>query len=236
LDLDKAAYEVSLVRAPAEVSTEPGPTEPAQADEPRMAQKAPTPKIEPERPRAKRLPAAQEEAKPARTKEKEASLSAEKRPRPRPKTAQQSPKPEKVLSQALSEVSKQAEGQPDQDWGQGLEAELEELRASLSTQKESGGQGQPAGAIEVYAAVVEQRVKSQWRYPALGESVQLQARAVLTINSSGRIIEVELEAPSGKRDFDLSVLRAIEDAGKLPPPPGKELRQINITFNLQARG
>mgnify|MGYP000084751985 CR=1 FL=1 len=133
------------------------------------------------------------------------------------------------------DVSEEAESQEADAAMQALRSEVEALRASLEDSGQ-GGEGEAgAGAVEVYAALVEQTVKSQWRYAALGSTEALRARVVLRINSQGDITEIQLRDRSGNETFDRSVLRAVEDTGTLPSPPNDKARQVSITFNLQAK-
>jgi colicin import membrane protein len=87
--------------------------------------------------------------------------------------------------------------------------------------------------MRVYAQIVEQRIKSHWRFPRLGIQKNLQAVVEVKIDAQGKIIDTSLVSGSGRSDFDNSVLRAVEETGELSVPPGKEIKSIKFTFNLQ---
>ncbi len=245
IDLDKQIYEVNLVQAPAPSKPAKKMPEP-KAESPSAPEPKKTPAPQPKKTKsapapAKKEPAAAKKisAKKAPQPKKTAPKKAEKaQPKPKPKAAQSQPTPDSVLKDALSDVAQQAEDESGEETMQALRSEVESLRASLQQQAGDAAarEGARAGAVEVYAALVEQRVKAQWRYAALGSSRQLRARVVVTISAQGTITGVQLQDASGNEGFDRSVLRAVEDTESLPPPPGKKLRQISITFNLQAKG
>jgi colicin import membrane protein len=55
----------------------------------------------------------------------------------------------------------------------------------------------------------------------------------IEIDDKGRIVGQEIIESSGRENFDSSVLRAVEETQELPKPPGKEIREIVINFNLK---
>ncbi len=74
-----------------------------------------------------------------------------------------------------------------------------------------------ATASDYYSAV-ESRVRQQWIFP---ESLDKDLETVVSIkiNRDGRVIVEKIEKGSGNTLFDRSVIRAINKASPLPPPP-----------------
>jgi len=91
-----------------------------------------------------------------------------------------------------------------------------------------------AGSLmEVYAQIVESRIKAHWRFPKVGALPDLSAVVEIQLSADGRVLGSRLVRSSGRPDFDASTKRAVEEAGQLPAPPRADLRTILITFNLQ---
>ncbi|MBA4348728.1 MAG: hypothetical protein C0415_01885 [Thermodesulfovibrio sp.] len=69
-----------------------------------------------------------------------------------------------------------------------------------------------------YYSAVESRVRQQWIFP---ESLDKDLETVVSIkiNRDGRVIVERIEKGSGNTLFDRSVIRAINKASPLPPPP-----------------
>lgn len=69
-----------------------------------------------------------------------------------------------------------------------------------------------------YYSAVESRVRQQWIFP---ESLDKDLETVVSIkiNRDGRVIVEKIEKGSGNTLFDRSVIRAINKASPLPPPP-----------------
>jgi colicin import membrane protein len=69
-----------------------------------------------------------------------------------------------------------------------------------------------------YYSAVESRVRQQWIFP---ESLDKDLETIVSIkiNRDGRVIVERIEKSSGNTLFDRSVIRAINKASPLPPPP-----------------
>lgn len=254
IDLDKPVYEVDLVRAPEKRAPEPqkGIKEPvaekeqAEVKEPSKAQK----KAQPIKAQEKKTEA-KPEAKPIspkKTKElakKEQPKASEVKAKPKPKEQEKpkkamspaAPTPEQVLSQALDAAQENIADDVDRE---ALYQELAKLREDVDRQSGSAQRGSGSGsgsgaseALQLYARIVEQRIKSHWRFPRIGTEENLQAVVEVKIDAQGNIIETNLVSGSGRNDFDNSVLRAVEETEGLSAPPGKEINSIKFTFNLQ---
>ncbi len=251
IDLDRPVYEVELVKmpqskpAPEPEKSKPVPKQPQQASKPSPKKTPPKPKSKPTRLAAK-APKKQQAPKPTQiarqTKKPSQPAPAKKKSVPKPTEKKKPSQPEKskpppptkeeVLSRALGDIEK-GMGQ-EEDAEQVVARELASLKQELSRQQPSGSSGRGKFHIgELYGRIVEQKIKENWRYPQLGQGSNLSAEAKIQVDSSGEIAQFSLQRQSGRSDFDSSVLRAIEETGKLPPPPSKEIRTITITFNLQ---
>ena len=61
-------------------------------------------------------------------------------------------------------------------------------------------------------------IERNWRRPPTGDALP-EVALTFRIRRDGRVEEVEVEASSGLRAFDLAGLRAVENASPLPPLP-----------------
>ncbi len=104
--------------------------------------------------------------------------------------------------------------------------ELRQQRASARRRDAGSEQRQ-----KLYASLVEQRIKQNWRFPPISGESNLVAEVRVRIGPDGAIEDYTLMRRSGRGDFDDSVLGAIEDTSTLPQPP-RDLETISITFNL----
>lgn len=89
-----------------------------------------------------------------------------------------------------------------------------------------------SGLVQIYASIVKEEVRKNWRYPVFGQKDNLVARVRIELKSSGEISSVKLLDSSGNADFDDSVLTALRDTEVLPKPPGTSIRNIVVNFNL----
>lgn len=239
VDLDEPVYEVELVRPrpaepeqPVEQEKEQSREEPQKEREQASgrekreeARAAPVPRQEKDR--AEKI--ASKSKKPRQRKEKAERRSAPKeeqtRPKPEPRRA---PTGDKVLEEALQDLQKDVDR--DRKEQQTLDRELENLRKQTA-QRTKGETSSPQREA-LYASLVEQRVKQNWRFPPVSGDPGLVAEVRVRIKPSGAIADYSLVSGSGRSDFDDSVLRAIEETSKLPEPP-QGLETISITFDLR---
>ncbi|MGM0425503.1 MAG: energy transducer TonB [Thermodesulfobacteriota bacterium] len=249
VDLGSPVYEVNLVRAP-----EPEPEEPvevsAQEEAKQPAEKEPSGQ-EPDRPQAAKRKSqasksssqpkavqlqkdSQSESKPApEPKQKKQQPAKKKKQAEQKKKAQSQPTQEELLDQALGEIRQNAKSQEERN-----QEYLAQELAGLRTQAQEGSsrRGGDSGSSrleEIYGLQVQTRIQENWRYPSLGAEADLAAEVEIQINEQGEITGVNLRNSSGRRDFDSSVLRAVEDTEMLPSPPREDLRKIRITFHAQ---
>lgn len=249
IDLNKPVYEVDLVQLPkkekpsesvaGDISQKKDSSEKKERTKKKKKQA-----IKKKKPPAKKSPAKPEAVKvakksPAKPKaEKRKKKEIKKKPRVEKSRAEkpsQAPTKDQVLAKALGEVknSLTREEKSDQDI---IEQELKALRGSLDSRKNKGQEQSGTKLTErLYAGLIEGRIKENWRFPQISNQLQLQAEVKIALDSQGRISKVNLIKSSGRDDFDRSILKAVEETKKLPPPPRNDLKTITITFNLQEK-
>ncbi|MFP4392256.1 MAG: TonB family protein [Desulfohalobiaceae bacterium] len=259
VDLGRPAYEVNLVRAP-EPEPEPEQAEqiPAQEDQAQTAEKEPSSQ-EPAQPQASKKQSqpqkktaqpkpvrlqkdSQAEGKPApeRRQKKEKQPPKQERQPPKQekqaeqrKKAQAQPSRDELLNQALGDIRQHAQSQEEseQDY---LAQELASLRSQADEGSARSSRGSGSSRLEeIYGLQVQSRIQENWRYPSLGRQKDLAAEVEIQIDAQGEIVSFSLRNGSGRRDFDSSVLRAVQDTERLPRPPREDLREISITFHAQ---
>lgn len=239
MDLEEPVYEVELVRPrpaepeqPVEQETEQSREEPQEEKEQATerekreeAQAAPAPREE--KARAEKIPSKSKKPEQRKKKAERRSAPKEEQTRPKPE-AQRAPTGDKVLDEALQDLQKGVDSERKEQ--QTLERELENLRKQTAQRREGGTSSAQSEAL--YASLVEQRVKQNWRFPPVSGEPDLVAEVRVRIEPSGAIADYSLVSGSGRSDFDDSVLRAIEETSRLPEPP-QGLETISITFDLR---
>ncbi|NDV21891.1 energy transducer TonB [Desulfovibrio sp. JC022] len=221
--------------------------------------KAPTPKPVP-KPKAKPKPKVKPKPDAKKISPKKVKTTTKKKPvkkiekpvekKASPKKAEKKPVPEKV-------VKKKVEKKPEVSAEDALAADLASLAnivkkqekeernavasdlASLAKSAKStavtghaDGTAGASGLVQVYASIVKEAVRKNWRYPVFGQKQNLMARVEIKLKSSGEISSIKLLDSSGNVDFDDSVLTALRDTEVLPKPPGKSIRNLIVNFNL----
>jgi colicin import membrane protein len=97
-----------------------------------------------------------------------------------------------------------------------------------SPAREPVSEGEVSKALAEYTEKIEQIIKENWVYPDV--DVQgLEAQVSITVMKSGMVRINTFVRTSGNRLFDRSALKAIQKAGRLPPPPFGE-DEIVLTF------
>ena len=97
-----------------------------------------------------------------------------------------------------------------------------------------GGQVRPPEFFR-FQSILESHVKRGWRWH--DSSASLRASVCFRIAPSGQLSQVRLCAPSGDRNFDSSVVRAVQKANPAPVPPRSVyhfFQSVRITFTPQA--
>jgi colicin import membrane protein len=239
MDLDQPVYEVEVVRMPEQKKAVQVPDTSrqktsAQKKAPRQVKAQPKPAPS-KQPRAEPVQIAGKDEQPQAAK-----VRQKERPKPskRPQAAAetQTKTPERVMQEALKEVSTQAEQESAEETND-LEDALAQLKQEAAAQgvdQDNLGRSASAGGTKrVYGALVRERIQANWRFPDLGQSQDLTATVRIRIDAQGKILDQSMLEPSGNAQFDNSVLRAIARTGRLQPPPSPDLRTVRITFHLQ---
>jgi periplasmic protein TonB len=138
---------------------------------------------------------------------------------PKPKPAVAPPKPEQKLDyegalDALREdLGEEASDGPDPD-----------LLASVRPGPKAGPAGGGAGApVDPEVAAWMRRVKihvtRNWVLQPGFKRQAIQAVVEVTLDATGNVLEIQVTEGSGNPYYDQSVVRAVEKASPLPPPP-----------------
>lgn len=239
--------KAEAVPLPPQTKPEPPKPEPPKPEPPKPVPAKPEPpkpeppKPEPPKPEPPKKPEdkAISEDKTAKTVKPE--VKKEEAP-PKPPA----PTPQELLASALADAKKAAQSHQQKE-SQDFQKTLSSLRKSVGATPggdvpaggpsggpggSGGGQG-ASGLLQVYGEMVKQTIKRNWRYPVIGGTQNFQASVEIRMDESGTITSVRLLTPSGRSEFDASVLRAITETKQLPAPPSKLVNAVQINFNLQ---
>ncbi len=213
IDLSREVHMVELV-----YMAEPEPPAPAA---PEVPVERPSPP-EPPRPEPEPEPVVEIPEKPAPEPEPRPEPEPEPEPKPEPKPE---PEPE---PEPKPEPPRERTPTPEER----LARELADLRKDVEKTARDRAPRQQSGLLEIYAAVVEEHIKKNWRFARIGGSRNLEVQVEVKIDATGRIVGSRVLGSSGREDFDHSALRAIEDTRQLPEPPSARIRTLIIDFNL----
>ncbi|WP_432735948.1 energy transducer TonB [Maridesulfovibrio sp. FT414] len=174
------------------------------------------------------------EEKPVK-KEEPAKKEPEKKAPPK-KVEPKKPevKAEDALAADLASLAKIVEKKEKAE-RQAVASDLASLVDTAKTTAVSGSPDGTAGAsglVQVYASIVKEAVRKNWRYPVFGQKENLVTQVQIQLKASGEISDIEILSSSGNTDFDDSVLTALRDTEVLPEPPGTSIRTIIVNFNL----
>jgi TonB family protein len=75
--------------------------------------------------------------------------------------------------------------------------------------------------FDAYISDLDRQIKKFWALPEWLARGQLTARAMVRIDSSGKVLEKRITKSSGNSTYDSLILKAIEDAIPFPAPPEK---------------
>jgi TonB family protein len=200
-----AVISVDLVGAVPRVAPAPAPARPAPPAPAPAAQPKPPPPPKPAKVVLPKDPVKQ----PARKEKAPEKARPEARPEPRPKPE---PPPED-LEDVLAELRAEAgEKRP--------EAEPEPLAAA-----EPGPPGPSGGAlvspeVAAWVRLAKLHVRRAWIVPPGFRTQSLVATLEVELDAGGRVVgEPDVVRPSGNPWYDEGVVRALQKASPLPPPP-----------------
>lgn len=173
----------------------------------------------------------------------------EETPKPKPKPK---PKPQKTAEQLRKEALAAAKAAVKKEEAAKARALQKELAA---LKKQEGGEdvyahgGQPGGVeggvqggtvgatgsglSEVYALIVGQAIKKNWRYPTFSGDANLVVTVEMVLDAEGKILSSKVVESSGNPEFDSSALRAIKETEYVERPRTDRDRLLRINFNSQ---
>lgn len=100
-----------------------------------------------------------------------------------------------------------------------------------------GGDGPPPDpGLVFYAERITSLIGEQWQRPYVtsARGTVLDCVIFFAITRDGRTSEVSIEMSSGIPNMDQSALRAVMDAGRLPPlPPTYKQDELTVSFSFQ---
>ncbi|NDV28458.1 cell envelope integrity protein TolA [Desulfovibrio sp. JC010] len=183
----------------------------------KVEKKAPPKTAEPKKPETKKVAKKTPPKKVEKKVEKKPEVSAED-----------------ALAADLAALTKMVEKQEKAE-RQAVASDLASLSKSAKATAVTGSADGTAGAsglVQVYASIVKEAVRKNWRYPVFGQKQNLMARVQIQLKSNGEISDIKLLDSSGNVDFDDSVMTALRDTEVLPEPPGTSIRTLVVNFNL----
>jgi colicin import membrane protein len=75
--------------------------------------------------------------------------------------------------------------------------------------------------FDEYKGSVQAQIQEHWNLPEWLSRANLKATAVIFLDERGVVIKREIKRSSGDERFDALVIKTIDDASPLPPPPEK---------------
>ncbi len=83
--------------------------------------------------------------------------------------------------------------------------------------------------FSAYYESVWNKIRAAWVLPVYGTAAAREAEVSITIDRSGKVLNMRFEKKSGDAVFDRSVLRAVKKADPLPPiPEGLRLNRLEL--------
>lgn len=195
-------------------------------------------KSEPEKPKQEKISPKKE--KPKKVIKKKKAEKPKPKPKPEPK-----PKPQKTKQQLMAEAMKDVRSQvknEDSKVRSKLRQEMAALRKNegdeIYSDASEGVQGGVAGGTgsglsAVYASIVGEAIRKNWRYPALAGDRNLVSTIEIEIASDGKILNFSVIDSSGNGKFDSSILRAIKETEQVVAPKTERDKVLRINFNSQ---
>lgn len=176
--------------------------------------------------------------------------TAEMKPTPKPlPTARPTAKPT-VKPESTKKVSDKKDQETKKSDGENVDKRLQAaLQRYLGESSEAGGKGFGAASVGgrgmgggvvrpeaffVYSKIIQSRIKDAWRWH--DPNTALKTQVSFDIEPDGVVKNVRILRGSGESRFDDSVVRAVEKASPLPPPPESVYEQyfkkdVRVTFD-----
>lgn len=155
---------------------------------------------------------------------KEAMREPKPKPKPKPEPALAPPEPKPreepldyadALDSLREELGEEAGDAPDPEL-------LASVRPTARTGPVAGGGGGRDAldpAVAAWIRRVKIHVSKAWVLPPGFKRQAIQAEIEVTLDATGNVLDVDVRRGSGNPFYDESVVRAIEKASPLPPPP-----------------
>jgi TonB family protein len=102
--------------------------------------------------------------------------------------------------------------------------------SGLPTSGSGGGGGGTNPVLQRYYFEVWEIIQSRWNAPGLSLKKNLETKVSIRIRKDGRIVDIEVDEPSGNRIYDESVNRALRSIDTLPPIPASLGDSLEIGF------
>ncbi|RMG42999.1 MAG: TonB family protein [Candidatus Dadabacteria bacterium] len=184
-----------------------------------------------------------------KAKDAEVSLKSKVKPKktPQPKTTVKAKKPllkKPVKKPVAKKVTKKKRPYPLEDLDKRLQEAIQRYTgesanaggrgfgaARLGGRSMGGGEVRPPEFF-AYKRLLENHIKAGWRW--FDTSAALIAQVEFSISRDGQISDLRIISSSGNSNFDQSVLRAINKANPVPPPPEKVYKYfalVRMTFD-----
>jgi protein TonB len=155
--------------------------------------------------------------------------------KPKP-VAKPTPTPSEVLSNAL----RQAEQDTKKDL---LAAALNSAREDSDKQNDADGGdtyseflGDGVGVLAMYRDSVISRIKPHFTTRPRADGKIFEIRVIIDIAEDGTVTKVIVVMPSEDSTFDQNLLRAIDEAGVMEPPPGADEQRVPVIFTSDMFG
>ncbi len=255
VNLNATVIEVTqyTIGAPGARATAPKPAEKpaapqAKPETPQVPETKPDPPKAPEKPlKAPEKP----EVKPEAPKAPEKPIAVKKEDAPKPANATKpvaaapkkpAEKPEDAIKKALGDIGK---GQPAAK-PSGRAPSAGSVADALGAFKKAGAGdgdtgtgpggsgGDGVGILGTYQQSLVSRIRPFWEYAGRADRKNPMAIARIRIAKDGTIQGATIEKSSGDAAFDGSVLKAIQDTGKVEAPPTPQLMDITLGFAYES--
>lgn len=111
----------------------------------------------------------------------------------------------------------------------------QEIEARNAAAQEATNQAEYGRLASEYEIALHEIFYSSWTFPDIMGVYSMSARVLITVYPDGRVDVNKILKPSGNRVFDRSTLKAITDAGRVPPPPFGKIVEIEVEFRPERR-
>jgi TonB family protein len=202
---------VSLVAA--------APSAPA-AGKPAVRKPPPKPEAKPVEPKPAPPPPPKPEVKADKKLLPKEAVREPKPAPPKPKPAVAPPKPEEPLDYDDALDSLREDLGEEKDAGEAADPELLASVRPSQSGPPGGGSGDPVDPeVAAWMRRVKIHVTRNWVLQPGFKRQAIQAVVEVTLDATGNVLEIDVTDGSGNPYYDQSVVRAIEKASPLPPPP-----------------